>query len=130
MMGVAAAKRQALPRPVEEIREDFPLLAREVNGKPLVYVDNAATSQKPASVIEAIESYYLHSNANIHRAVYELGEESTALYEGAKQRVAAFIGARFEETVFTRNVTEAINLVRYSWGREHIGPGDTVLITQ
>ena len=74
----------ALPQPVEEIRADFPLLAREINGKPLVYLDNAATSQKPASVIEAIDSYYRHSNANIHRAVYDLGEESTALYEGAQ----------------------------------------------
>jgi cysteine desulfurase/selenocysteine lyase len=120
----------ALPRPLGEIRADFPLLEREVNGKPLVYVDNAATSQKPASVIEAIESYYRHSNANIHRAVYELGEESTALYEGAKQRVADFVGGAFEETIFTRNVTEAINLVRYTWGRENVKAGDKVLITE
>jgi cysteine desulfurase/selenocysteine lyase len=129
-MEVVAAKRQALPRSVEQIRADFPLLTREVNGKPLIYVDNAATSQKPASVIEAIESYYRHSNANIHRAVYDLGEESTALYEGAKQRVADFIGGEFEETIFTRNVTEAINLVRYTWGRQNVSAGDTVLITE
>jgi cysteine desulfurase/selenocysteine lyase len=130
-MEVAAAQaRPALPRPVEQIREDFPLLARHINGKPLVFVDSAATSQKPASVIEAIDSYYRHSNANIHRAVYELGEESTALYEGAKQRVANFIGAQFEETIFTRNVTEAINLVRYAWGRQNVSAGDTVLISQ
>jgi cysteine desulfurase/selenocysteine lyase len=119
-----------LPRPVEQIRADFPLLQRRINGKPLVFVDSAATSQKPASVIEAIDSYYRHSNANIHRAVYELGEESTALYEGAKQRVAEFIGAHFEETVFTRNVTEAINLVSHTWGRQNVSSGDTVLITQ
>jgi cysteine desulfurase/selenocysteine lyase len=119
-----------LPRPVEQIRADFPLLKRHVNGKPLVFVDSAATSQKPTSVIEAIDSYYRHSNANIHRAVYELGEESTALYEGAKQRVADFVGARFEETIFTRNVTEAINLVSYTWGRQNVSAGDTVLITQ
>jgi cysteine desulfurase/selenocysteine lyase len=119
-----------LPRPVEQIRADFPLLQRRINGKPLVFVDSAATSQKPASVIEAIDSYYRHSNANIHRAVYELGEESTALYEGAKQRVAEFIGAQFEETVFTRNVTEAINLVSHTWGRQNVSSGDTVLITQ
>jgi cysteine desulfurase/selenocysteine lyase len=124
------AAQQALPRAAEEIRADFPLLARRVNGKPLVYVDSAATSQKPRSVIEAIDSYYRNSNANIHRAVYELGEESTALYEGAKQRVADFIGAEFEETIFTRNVTEAINLVRYTWGRENVDAGDTVLITE
>jgi cysteine desulfurase/selenocysteine lyase len=126
----ASAPAPALPRPVEDIRAEFPLLARRVNGKTLVFVDSAATSQKPLSVIEAIDSYYRHSNANIHRAVYDLGEESTALYEGAKERVARFIGAEFEETIFTRNVTEAINLVRYSWGRENVSEGDTVLITQ
>jgi cysteine desulfurase / selenocysteine lyase len=130
-MEVAAAKRSpALPKPVEQIRADFPLLAREINGKPLVYLDSGATSQKPASVIEAIDSYYRHSNANIHRAVYDLGEESTALYEGAKQRVADFIGGKFEETIFTRNVTEAINLVRYTGGRQNVGAGDVVLITK
>jgi cysteine desulfurase / selenocysteine lyase len=127
---VAAKPHAVLPRPVEQIRADFPLLARTVNGKPLVYLDSAATSQKPGSVIEAIDSYYRHSNANIHRAVYDLGEESTALYEHAKQRVADFIGGRFEETIFTRNVTEAINLVRYTWGRENVNAGDVVLITQ
>jgi len=130
-MEVAAAKRSpALPKPAEQIRADFPLLAREINGKPLVYLDSGATSQKPASVIEAIDSYYRHSNANIHRAVYDLGEESTALYEGAKQRVADFIGGKFEETIFTRNVTEAINLVRYTWARQNVGVGDVVLITK
>jgi cysteine desulfurase/selenocysteine lyase len=129
-MEVTAAKHHALPRPLEEIRADFPLLSREVNGKPLVYIDSANTSQKPASVIEAIDSYYRNSNANIHRAVYELGEEATVLYETAKQKVADFIGAKFEETIFTRNVTEAINLVRFTWGRQNVSAGDTVLITQ
>jgi cysteine desulfurase/selenocysteine lyase len=130
-MEVAAANHTAtLPRPAEQIRADFPLLARVVNGKQLVYLDSGATSQKPASVIEAIDSFYRHSNANIHRAVYDLGEESTALYEGAKQRVADFIGGQFEETIFTRNVTEAINLVRFSWGRQNVAAGDVVLITQ
>jgi cysteine desulfurase/selenocysteine lyase len=129
-MEVTAAARQVLPRTAQDIRSDFPLLARKVNGKQLVYLDSGATSQKPATVIEAIDSFYRHSNANIHRAVYELGEESTALYEGAKQRVADFIGGRFEETIFTRNVTEAINLVRFTWGRQNVEAGDTVLITQ
>jgi cysteine desulfurase/selenocysteine lyase len=129
-MEVTAADRQTLPRAAESIRADFPLLGRKVNGKSLVYLDSGATSQKPASVIEAIDSFYRHSNANIHRAVYDLGEESTALYESAKQRVAGFIGGQFEETIFTRNVTEAINLVRYTWGRENVGAGDVVLITQ
>jgi cysteine desulfurase/selenocysteine lyase len=129
-MELTAADRQTLPRSAEAIRSDFPLLGRKVNGKPLVYLDSGATSQKPASVIEAIDSFYRHSNANIHRAVYDLGEESTALYEGAKQRVADFIGGQFEETIFTRNVTEAINLVSYTWGRQNVGTGDAVLITQ
>jgi len=129
-MEVTAANRLTLPRSAEEIRSDFPLLDRKVNGKPLVYLDSGATSQKPASVIEAIDSFYRNSNANIHRAVYDLGEESTALYEGAKQRVAEFIGGQFEETIFTRNVTEAINLVRYTWGRENVGADDVVLITE
>jgi cysteine desulfurase/selenocysteine lyase len=125
-----ASPTPGLPRSPEDIRRDFPLLARELDGKPIVFVDNAATSQKPTSVIEAIDSYYRNSNANIHRAVYRLGEESTALYEGAKERVATFIGAEFEETIFTRNVTEAINLVRYTWGRENVSAGDRVLITE
>jgi cysteine desulfurase/selenocysteine lyase len=129
-VAISAVKRPALPKPAEQIRADFPLLERKMNGRPLVYLDSGATSQKPATVIEAIDSYYRHSNANIHRAVYELGEESTALYEGAKQRVADFIGGRFEETIFTRNVTEAINLVRFSWGRHNVVAGDVVLITQ
>jgi cysteine desulfurase/selenocysteine lyase len=119
-----------LPRTVEQIRSDFPLLSRRINGRSLTYLDSAATSQKPEGVIEAINSYYRHSNANIHRAVYDLGEESTALYEGAKQRVADFVGAQFEETIFTRNVTEAINLVAYAWGRQNVSARDTVLITE
>jgi cysteine desulfurase/selenocysteine lyase len=129
-MEVTAADRQTLQRSPEDIRSDFPLLGLKVNGKSLVYLDSGATSQKPASVIEAIDSFYRNSNANIHRAVYDLGEASTALYEGAKQRVAEFIGGQFEETIFTRNVTEAINLVRYTWGRENVGAGDVILITQ
>jgi cysteine desulfurase / selenocysteine lyase len=129
-VAISAEPRAALPRPVEQIRADFPLLAREMNGKSLVYLDSGATSQKPESVIEAIDAYYRHSNANIHRAVYDLGEESTALYEGAKQRVADFVGGTFEETIFTRNVTEAINLVGYTWGRQNVSGGDRVLITE
>jgi cysteine desulfurase/selenocysteine lyase len=130
-MQVAATRaRASLPRPVEQIRAEFPVLDRHVNGKPLVYLDSASTSQKPESVIEAIDSYYRRSNANIHRAVYELGEEATTLYEDAKRRVAELVGGAFEETIFTRNVTEAINLVRFTWGRENVAAGDTVLITQ
>ena len=106
------------------------MLARRINGKPLVYVDNGATSQKPASVIEAMTSYYRSSNANIHRSMHELATEATGLYEGARSKVAGFIGVQADEVVFVRNVTEAINLVRYTWGREHVGAGDTVVITR
>jgi cysteine desulfurase / selenocysteine lyase len=127
---VAPVAATALPRALDEIRADFPVLARRVNGKPLVYVDNAATAQKPASVIEAISSYYRNSNANIHRSMHELAAEATELYEAARTGVAAFVGARPEEIVFVRNATEAINLVRFTWAREHVGAGDTVVITR
>src|SRR3954451_3658287 len=126
----AVTSTASLPRSLEEIRADFPVLARRVNGKPLVYVDNGATSQKPAGVIDAISSYYRSSNANIHRSMHELAAEATELYEGGRSRVAAFIGARPEEVVFVRNATEAINLVRYTWAREEVGAGDTVVITR
>ncbi|MEX0992970.1 MAG: cysteine desulfurase [Solirubrobacterales bacterium] len=121
----------ALPRTVDEIRADFPILAREINGKPLVYVDNAATSQKPASVIEAIDSYYRNSNANIHRSMHQLAAEATESYEGGRVKVASFIGATDpSEIVFVRNATEAINLVRYTWAREQIGSSDVVVLTE
>src|SRR5256884_6176147 len=125
-----AVTATALPRALAEIRADFPVLERRVNGKPLVYVDNAATAQKPASVIEAISSYYRNSNANIHRSMHQLATEATELYEGARTTVAGFIGAKPEEIVFVRNATEAINLVRYTWAREQVGAGDTVVITR
>jgi cysteine desulfurase/selenocysteine lyase len=120
----------ALRRSLDEIRADFPVLARRINGKSLVYVDNGATSQKPASVIEAISSYYRSSNANIHRSMHELATEATELYEQARAKVAGFIGAHADEIVFVRNVTEAINLVRYTWAREQVNAGDTVVITR
>jgi len=113
-----------------DVRADFPIMSREIDGRPLVYLDSAATSQKPASVIEAMDGYYRHSNANVHRGVYRLAQEATDLFEGARARVAAFNGAETETTIFTRNATEAINLVAYAWGREHVGAGDVVLITQ
>jgi cysteine desulfurase/selenocysteine lyase len=125
-----AVTATALPRGLDEIRADFPVLARRVNGKPLVYVDNAATAQKPASVIEAISSYYRNSNANIHRSMHELASEATELYEGARTRIANFVGGRPEEVVFVRNATEAINLVRYTWAREQVRAGDLVVVTR
>ncbi len=115
---------------VERIREDFPILQRSVRGKPLVYLDNAATTQKPRSVLETLERYYAHGNANIHRGVYLLSEEATAAYDAARKKVQAFINARAcREVVFTRNSTESINLVAQSYGRQNLGPGDEILIT-
>jgi len=116
---------------VSAIRADFPILNRQVHGKPLVYLDNAATSQKPRQVIKALTDYYENYNANIHRAVHTLGEEATAAYEEAREKVRAFINApSTESVVFTRNTTEAINLVAYSWGRANIHEGDEILLTQ
>ena len=116
---------------VARIRKDFPILERKVHGKPLVYFDNAATSQKPRQVIDALVRYYEEYNANIHRAVHTLGEEATAAYEEARGKVARFINAPSTETIiFTRNTTEAINLVSYSWGNANIREGDEILLTE
>ncbi|MDQ6750603.1 MAG: cysteine desulfurase [Actinomycetota bacterium] len=113
-----------------DIRADFPILAREINDRPIVYLDSAATSQKPDVVIEAISDYYREHNAPIHRSVYQLAEEATEAFEGARARIAAFAGGEPATTIFTANATEAINLVAYAWGREHVGAGDVVLITE
>jgi cysteine desulfurase/selenocysteine lyase len=118
-----------------DIRADFPILSREIDGRPLVYLDSSNTSQKPSVVIDAIGDYYRRHNANIHRAVYTLGQEATELFEDARARIAAFCGAGRggtdpRATIFTRNATEAINLVAYAWGRDNVGPGDAVLITE
>lgn len=116
---------------IEKIREDFPILKRKINNHPLVYLDNAATTQKPASVIRALAHYYEHFNANIHRAVHHLGEEATQAYENSRKKVAAWINAPDYHTVlFTRNCTEAINLVAFSWGRKFLSPGDEILLTE
>lgn len=115
---------------VVKVRRDFPILARKVNGEPLVYLDNAATSQKPRQVIEAIANYYQKSNANVHRGIHSLGVEATDAYEGARQKVADFVGvADLGEIIFVRNADEAINLVAYSWGRNNIGKGDEIVLT-
>jgi cysteine desulfurase/selenocysteine lyase len=115
-----------------EIRKDFPILHQEVHpGKPLVYLDSTATTQKPVSVLDSMDDYYRKSNANIHRGVYTIAEEATALYEGAREKVANFIGARkSREVIFTRNATESINLVAYSWGRANLNQGDLVILTE
>ncbi|MCL7453662.1 MAG: aminotransferase class V-fold PLP-dependent enzyme, partial [Anaerolineae bacterium] len=115
---------------VDRIRADFPILRREVHGKPLVYLDNAATSQKPEAVIQAMDDYYRRYNANIHRGVHTLAEEATAAYENARRKVARFINASTpREIVFLRNTTEAINLASLSWGRENLREGDVVLLS-
>jgi len=112
------------------IRQDFPILRRAVNGKPLVYLDNAATSQKPESVISALKDYYEQYNANIHRGIHTLSEEATDAYETVREKVANFIGAQDSGSiVFTRNATEAINLVAQSWGRTNISAGDEIVIS-
>jgi cysteine desulfurase/selenocysteine lyase len=113
-----------------DIRADFPVLGREINGRRLVYLDSGSTSQKPASVLAAMEDFYREHNANIHRGVYPLAVEADALFEGARERIAAFTGATARTTVFTSNVTAAINLVAYSWARTNLKPGDAVLITE
>ena len=114
---------------LEGVRTDFPILAREVEGRPIAYLDNAATAQKPTAVIEAVDSYYRNSNANVHRSMHVLAAEAEELYEGGRRKVAELVGARPGEIVFVRNATEAINLVRFTWARENVGPGDVVLIT-
>ena len=115
---------------VENIREMFPILSRELNDKTLVYLDNAATSQKPQVVIDALSNYYSHYNANIHRGIHTLAEEATAAYESTRVTVKSFINAAFpEEIIFTRGATEGINLVAYTWGRKNIRAGDEIIIS-
>jgi cysteine desulfurase/selenocysteine lyase len=116
----------------EQIRKDFPILERETsNGKRIVYLDSTATSQKPVQVIEAMNDYYRRSNANIHRGVHTLAEEATSLYEGARERIAKFINAASaREVIYTRNTTESINLVAYSWARANLKAGDLVILTE
>lgn len=113
-----------------DIRNDFPILKRTFYDKPLVYLDSAATTQKPRSVIDAIDHYYAHSNANVHRGIYRLSEEATAIYESGRKSVRALINApKEEEIIFTRGTTESINLVAYSFGEAFVKAGDEVLIT-
>ena len=116
----------------ENIRKDFPILSRTVrDNKPLVYLDNASTTQKPNQVIDAITDYYRNHNANIHRAVYALAEESTEAYESARDKIAKFVNIKNrQELIFVRGTTEAINLVAYAWGRPHINEGDIIVTTE
>lgn len=115
---------------VEKIRKDFPILKRKINGCDLVYLDSGATSQKPESVLKVMDDYYRNNNANIHRGVYDLSVESTKLVDEAREKVAKFIGARAEEIIFTRNASESLNLVMYSWGKKNVKEEDAVLVTR
>lgn len=113
------------------LRADFPILDQEVHGHRLVYLDSAATSQKPLPVIRAMDDYYRQDNANVHRGIYALSERATADYEGAREKVARLIGVRDPRTIiWTRNATESLNLIAYSWGRRHIERGDVIVLTE
>ena len=115
---------------VNKIRNDFPILKQQVNGCPLVYLDNGATSQKPQSVIDAIVNYYSTTNSNVHRGVHTMSQQATDGYEGARAKVRQFINASDDrEIIFTRNTTEGINLVAHSYGRQNIGPGDDIIVS-
>jgi len=115
---------------LSRLRADFPLLQQEMNGRPLVYLDSAATTQKPTAVLDAMDAYYRRYNANVHRGAYTLAQEATELYEGARAKVAAFVGAASpREIVFTRGTTSAINTVAFGWGMYHLRPGDRILLT-
>lgn len=112
------------------VKKDFPILSREVNGKPLVYLDSAATSQKPRQVLEAERIYYEMHNANVHRGAHTLGDEATNLLDVSREKVAGFVGGRKEEIIFVRNATEALNLVAYAWGLDNLQEGDVILTTE
>ncbi len=116
---------------VQKIREDFPILHQTINGKPLAYLDNSASSQKPLPVIEAMDTYYREYNANVHRGIYQISEKASAAYETARKKIGRFINARsWREVIFTRNATEAINLVAFSWGQANIKEGDVILTSE
>jgi cysteine desulfurase / selenocysteine lyase len=128
-MAIEASDRPALD-PVA-LRRDFPILSQQINGHELTYLDSASSSQKPQVVIDAVADYYREYNANVHRGIYTIGEKATAHYERARATVARFINAPdSHEVVFTRNATEAINLVAYSWGRRNISRGDAIVLTE
>jgi cysteine desulfurase/selenocysteine lyase len=127
---MAANPKSAAPLDVERIRRDFPILSRQIRGKPLVYLDNGASAQRPSAVIEAEREYYERHHANVHRGVHTLSQEATDLFEGAREKVRGFLNAAStKEIVFVRGTTEAINLVAQAWGRPRLGKGDEIVIT-
>jgi cysteine desulfurase/selenocysteine lyase len=129
-MEPTATTAPTLPRSIEEIRSEFPILAREVHGEPLAYLDNGATAQKPLAVIDILDRYWREHNANVHRGVHTLSEEATTLYEEARGTVAAHLGADSREVIFVRNATEALNLVAYSWARTNLRSRDRIVVTE
>src|SRR5438105_8157945 len=136
MIAEAAAPRQSKKKIQSgvdwpAIRADFPILDQKVHGQPLIYFDNAATTQKPRAVVEALRHYYERDNANVHRGIHELSKRATTAFEAARQRAAKFINARSaDEIIFTRGTTEGINLVAQSWGGQNIRAGDRILLTE
>ena len=127
---IATTVPKTLPLLADEVRADFPILAQQINGNPLVYLDNAATSQKPQAVLDAMLHYYQADNANVHRGVHTLSARATEAYEGARDKVAAFVNAASrDEIVFTRNASEAINLVAYAWGLSELKKGDEIVLS-
>src|SRR5438034_8781943 len=130
MISIVLQVDKAAPLDVERIRADFPILSRQINGRPLIYLDNAATTQKPRQVIDALVDFYTTTNANVHRGVHTLSVEATDAYEASRERIGRFVGAQHpEEIVFVRNTTEALNLVAVSWGRANLRPGDEILVS-
>ena len=129
-MEPTATTAPSLPRSVDQIRAEFPILAREVHGEPLAYLDNGATAQKPLAVIDTLDRYWREHNSNVHRGVHTLSEEATTLYEGARDTVASHLGADRREVVFLRNATEALNLVAYSWARANVSSRDRIVVTE
>jgi cysteine desulfurase/selenocysteine lyase len=129
-MATASVTSPAVSRSIEQIRAQFPILERQVHGRPIAYLDNGATAQKPLQVIEALDRYWRDQNANVHRGVHTLSEEATSLYEGARETIAGHLGANPREVIFTRNVTGALNLVAHAWGRANVGEGDRILLTE
>src|ERR1700729_3909329 len=114
-----------------KLRKDFPILDQKVHGKPLVYFDNAATSQKPRAVLDALRYYYEHDNANVHRGIHELSNRATNAFEASRERTAKFINAKTaDEIIFTRGTTEGINLVASCWGAKNLNIGDKILLTE
>jgi len=129
-MATAPVTTPTLPRSLEEIRAEFPILSRRVHGQRIAYLDNGATAQKPLAVIETLERYWREQNANVHRGVHTLSEEATALYEQARETIARHLGVGPREVIFTRNVTGSLNLVAHAWGRANVTEGDRILLTE